>query len=90
MNLGYGMAAIMDKALSDTCSAGDLTRDNLLATAKKLGQVDTQGAMVPLTFGQRSPGMSSFVLRPDESAPDGLTIFAEPFEGDITKALATQ
>ncbi|GAA3930915.1 ABC transporter substrate-binding protein [Microbacterium soli] len=87
MNLGWGMATIMDQALSAACKDGDLTRAGLLAVVDGLGEVETGGAIVPLEFDLRSPGMMSYVLRPDPSMIDGLRIEEQPFIGELTATL---
>lgn len=83
LNLGYGMASIMEKTLAASCDT--LTRDGLLAAAQGLGEVDTGGALVPLDFAKRSPGVASYVLRPDASVPGGLRVHREPSVGDLTQ-----
>jgi len=83
LNLGYGMASIMEKTLAASCDT--LTRDGLRSAVQKLGQVDTGGAIVPLDFTKRSPGVANYILRPDASVPGGLRVLREASVGDLTK-----
>ena len=87
LNLGYGMASIMEKTLSEACAKDDLSREGLLKAVAQLDEFDTEGAMIPLAFSRNSPGVASFVLRPDAAATGGLSVFAKPFVGNLTSKI---
>ncbi|TFV63779.1 ABC transporter substrate-binding protein [Geodermatophilus sp. DF01-2] len=88
---GYGMGEVMKQVLDTACENGDLTREGVLAAFNELENVDTGGLIVPIGGFEegQSPSLQSYIARPAD-VPGGLTIAAEPFEGELASDLASE
>jgi ABC-type branched-subunit amino acid transport system substrate-binding protein len=83
---GYVMKAVLEKAVAD----GDITRSGLLAAAKSLDGVDSEG-MMPEGTGNYAGDANDAALRetrllkPGEGSSSGAAVEVEPFTGPTAK-----
>jgi len=99
--LGWSGAYVMKAALEKAIEDGDLSREGLLAAAKSLDGVDSQG-MLPEGSGNYAGDpndaavRSTYLLKPAESGSSGATVEVEAFTGptaedyDFTEACYLQ
>jgi ABC-type branched-subunit amino acid transport system substrate-binding protein len=86
VNWGYVTARIFGEVLGKACESGDLTREGLAASLRRLGEIDTGGLFPPLDFSR--PGQPSsdkvYIGRPAKDVPGGLAVVKPFFASELT------
>jgi ABC-type branched-subunit amino acid transport system substrate-binding protein len=72
---GYAQGEIMSQILSVACRNGQLTREGLRKAFQSLTEVQTDGLIATLDYSKpgQIPARQTRLVRPDASAPGGLT-----------------
>ncbi len=78
---GAAAATVMNKILDKACEDGDLTPEGVSKAKAEIGEVDTGGLAVPVTFETgKSPSLKSYIFKA-ANVPGGAKSVSDLYEG---------
>lgn len=88
---GYVDGLAWQAVLESACEAGDLTRAGVLSAREEIDSLDTGGLTgdLDLSAGGSPTTREALILKPDPSAPDGLTIVRDFAASDAASSYQT-
>ncbi|MEO5652645.1 MAG: ABC transporter substrate-binding protein [Marmoricola sp.] len=79
---GTAAAMVMNKILDKACEDGDLTPEGVSKAKESIGEVETDGLAVPLTFETgKSPSLKSYIFAATK-VPGGAKSISDLYEGE--------